>query len=185
LPWQQNLIRDRRGAIQPVLANALTALRFSAAPKFPKRQKHRVEQVHTPGTTRPDARLGSPEWARLQVDKLAKYCYISLDLWPCSYDFRQTPELKQFADDYRQYLRAARKEGRIGKRKEIIFSDPGGSYFFISVLREDIDYWVERVKKLVHLGNLRPIRCSAKPPNAGESAPLHNADARDPRKDPA
>src|SRR5215469_2711141 len=30
-PWQQNLIRDKRGTIRPVLANAITALRHCPA----------------------------------------------------------------------------------------------------------------------------------------------------------
>jgi hypothetical protein len=89
------------------------------------------------------------------VNKGQKYCFIDVDLFSSSFNLRaETEELKKFREDFRAYLVTARKAGS----KDITGSHPGGSCFYIKVLKKDLDYWVERVKKLVHLGNLQSIK---------------------------
>jgi hypothetical protein len=84
------------------------------------------------------------------------FVQLAIDLFPSSYDFGSTQELTQFGVAYKEYLSGLRQSGKLGKRKSIDFALPYKTFFYIQVLKEDRDEWIERLKKLICLENLQP-----------------------------
>jgi hypothetical protein len=120
------------------------------------------EHVVIAGTVRPnflrDDFPKSAEWVRFERTQHGKFCQLSLDLWPCSYNFAESPEVDHFRGHYKDYLSNLRKSGRF-PRGGIDYSLPsaGSGFVSITVLREDCEQWAERLRALVKLGNLQLI----------------------------